>query len=80
MTQLLEQARSLGFDTAVPLDPATLEAREDIRAMCSADKCRIYGRNWGCPPHCGTVEECQQKMHIYSGNATNLVTLRHRWD
>ena len=66
MTHLLEQAKSLGFDTAVLLDPATLEAREDIRAMCSVDKCRIYGKNWGCPPHCGTVEECQQKMQAYT--------------
>lgn len=66
MTELLEQAKILGFDTVVPLDPAVLEAREDIRAMCSADKCGIYGKNWSCPPHCGTVQECQQKMRAYS--------------
>ena len=34
--------------------------------MCNADKCMIFGKNWGCPPHCGSVEECQQKMHSYS--------------
>ena len=66
MTHLVEQAKGLGFDTAVLFDPALLEAREDIRTMCTADKCGIYGKNWGCPPYCGTVEACQQKIHTYS--------------
>ena len=66
MTQLLEKAESFGFDTVVPLDPAMLEASSDVRAMCSADKCTIYGKNWGCPPHCGSIEECQLKMHTYT--------------
>ncbi len=66
MNNLLEQAKKLGFDTAVSLSPAILEARDDVRAMCAADKCTIYGKNWGCPPHCGTVEECQQKMRRFS--------------
>ena len=66
MTELQEKARELGFDTVAPLDPSTLEARQDVRDMCRADKCMIFGRNWGCPPHCGTVEECQAKMRSYS--------------
>ena len=65
MKDLIRLALELGFDTAVPLNPAKLEAREDVRAMCAADKCRLYGRNWGCPPHCGTVEECGEKMKGY---------------
>lgn len=76
MTHLLEQAKNLGFDTVVPLNPAILEAREDIRAMCSADKCMIYGKNWGCPPHCGTVQECEQKMRSYLGGIL-LQTVGH---
>lgn len=52
----------LGFSQAAPLDPATLIPRADVRAMCAADKCGAYGRNWTCPPHCGTLEECAAKM------------------
>lgn len=66
MTEFITQAKALGFDTAVALDPAMLEAREDIRAMCSADKCGIFGKNWGCPPHCGSVAECQKTLHSYT--------------
>ncbi|MCM1148560.1 MAG: DUF2284 domain-containing protein [Butyricicoccus sp.] len=66
MTDIQEQARDLGFDTAVSFAPTILEARNDIREMCNSGKCAAYGKNWGCPPHCGTVEECQQKMRAYS--------------
>lgn len=65
MIDIEKEAKALGFDTAVPFDPAILQARQDIRDMCNADKCMIFGKNWGCPPHCGTVEECQTKMHSY---------------
>lgn len=66
MTELLEFANTLGFDTVVSFDPKILEARKDVRDMCSADKCRAFGKNWSCPPYCGTVEECQQEMRRYS--------------
>ncbi len=58
-------AKALGFDHAAALDPATLQAREDVRAMCAEDRCHSYGKNWTCPPYCGTVEACRQKLHSY---------------
>jgi len=54
-----------GFDTALPIDPQALVAREDVRAMCAADKCGAYGKNWTCPPYCGTLGECTQKIRTY---------------
>ena len=65
MTKWIERAKALGFDTAVPLDPQVLEAREDVRAMCAADKCGAYGKNWTYPPAIGTVAECQERMGRY---------------
>ena len=64
--QWLENAKKLGFDVAVPMDPQKLTAREDVRAMCAADKCGAYGKNWTCPPAVGTLEQCQQKMRQYT--------------
>lgn len=61
----IEKARKLGFSYAAPLNIATLQPREDVRAMCAADKCGAYGKNWTCPPHCGTIEECGEKMGGY---------------
>ena len=65
MENWITLARKLGFDTAVSIDPRLLQAREDVRAMCEENKCRIYGKNWGCPPFCGSVQECQEKLVSY---------------
>lgn len=65
MRKWIEKAMEMGFDAAAPLDPMTLTAREDIRAMCAADKCGAYNKNWTCPPACGSLGECQAKMHSY---------------
>ncbi len=56
---------AMGFTKAAAFDPAILQAREDVRAMCAEDKCHAYGKNWMCPPHCGTIEECQETMGSY---------------
>ena len=61
----VEKAKTMGFEVAVPLDPQTLIAREDVRAMCVEDKCGAYNKNWTCPPAIGTVEECQKKIRQY---------------
>lgn len=66
MEQWIEKALSLGFSAAFPLNPAILTPRADVRAMCAADQCRAYGRNWTCPPHCGTLAECEAAMRRYS--------------
>lgn len=65
MTDWIEIAKTMGFDAAAPLDPKTLTAREDVRDMCAADKCGAYNKNWTCPPACGTVAECQEKMRSF---------------
>ncbi len=58
-------AKALGFTHAAALDPAILRARSDVRDMCAQDKCHAYGKNWTCPPHCGSLAECEAKMHSY---------------
>ncbi len=62
----IEQALKLGFDHAVPLKMETLMPRDDVRQMCAANTCKAYGKNWTCPPYCGTLEECLKKMQSYS--------------
>ncbi len=58
-------ALALGFSEVKSFDPGILQAEAQVRAMCRADKCRAYGKNWTCPPHCGSLEQCQTKMHSY---------------
>ena len=76
MTQWIKIAKELGFDVAAPLDPQSLEAREDVRAMCAADKCGAYNKNWMCPPACGTLAQCRERMHQYQ-NGILLQTVGH---
>ena len=66
MKNWISAALSLGFSQAVPLDISTLTPRADVRQMCAADKCGAYGKNWTCPPYCGTLEECGSKRRQYS--------------
>lgn len=66
METIRKLALETGFDAAAFIDPKLLTARDDVRAMCAADKCGAYGKNWTCPPACGTVAECQQRMHGYT--------------
>lgn len=57
MSLLVEKALAFGFSHAAPLKTDTLVLRSEVREMCAADKCRMYGRNWACPPACGTLAE-----------------------
>ncbi len=66
MNNLVQLALDMGFSHAVPLDIKTLKADPKVRAMCAADKCGAYGRNWTCPPACGTLEQCAERMSAYT--------------
>ena len=66
MEQWIATALEMGFSVAAPLDIGTLQPRQDVRDMCASDKCRAYGKNWTCPPHCGTLTECAEKIQQYS--------------
>ena len=61
----IEEALALGFAEATALDIKTLIPREDIRVMCAADKCGAYGKNWTCPPHCGSLDVCKDHIQRY---------------
>lgn len=62
----LKAALECGFTEAYPLDVQKLVSRPDVRAACRQDLCGSYGRNWTCPPYCGTPEECEERMHGYA--------------
>lgn len=55
-----------GFDTAGELNIQALVFMPEVREMCSADKCGAYGKNWRCPPACGTIEEAAKRAANYS--------------
>lgn len=65
MEYWVKKALEIGFSAAVPLDITTLLPMQTVRDACAADKCGAYGHNWTCPPACGTLKECAEKMSGY---------------
>ena len=63
---LMELAKESGFSAVAALDVGTLEFLPAVREMCAEGKCRSYGKNWACPPACGSLEEIREKVHRYS--------------
>lgn len=82
MDKALEIARSLGFETVVPLDVSTLQVRPEVRDMCADNRCAVYGKSWSCPPACGTIEECGEKMKAFSCGVLvqSVGELEDSWD
>lgn len=63
--ELAAIARSCGFTAWAPLDVATIALKQEVRDMCAA--CGQYGKRWSCPPGCGTLEQCEEKIRSYAG-------------
>lgn len=64
--KIIDLALKQGFTHVAPLDPATLELLPEVRDMCSTNSCGKYDKNWACPPACGTLDECREKISTYS--------------
>ena len=60
--QLSKLAQEAGFSAWAPLDIATIELKTEVRDMCAVNSCGQYGKRWSCPPGCGTLEECTQRV------------------
>jgi predicted metal-binding protein len=65
MESLAAQALAFGFSHAAGLDAGTLQPREEVRAMCAADRCHLYGRSWMCPPACGSLKDNRALLQTY---------------
>ena len=59
------KALACGFSHVGELDVDTIELRKEARDACAENKCRNYGKNWSCPPGCGTLEECDAMIRRY---------------
>lgn len=82
MINAIAAARSVGFETVALLNVETLTAMPEVRDMCAANKCAAYGHNWSCPPICGSLEECKEKIQQYSNGilVQSIGDLEDSWD
>ena len=65
MEHWIEIAKACGFTDAAPLNMASLKPMASIREACTENRCRAYGKNWTCPPHCGSLESCEERLRGY---------------
>jgi len=63
--ELTGGALSTGFTEAVWLDGLTLECEERLRAYCNPEGCPNHGQNWVCPPGCGSLSECAERVGAF---------------
>ena len=64
---LKKEALAVGFSHVGELDADTIDLKPEVRAACAENKCHSYGKNWVCPPSCGTLEECGDGTLTYVG-------------
>lgn len=63
--EIISLALDCGFSQAGEINMEKLEFLPEVREMCAADRCRLYGRRWTCPPACGTLEETAAQAARY---------------
>jgi predicted metal-binding protein len=71
---LTELALECGFTNACAVDPAKISLHRQVRDTCADGKCRAYGKNWACPPACGALEDCEERIHGYESGIVMQTT------
>ncbi len=67
LVEKIEQlATDHGYNCVGYTEAGNLSVTEDVRAMCAANTCHSYDRNWSCPPACGTIDEWRERLTKYS--------------
>ncbi len=64
--ELAHLAKESGFTAWALLDVATIELKPEVRDMCAVNSCGMYDKRWSCPPGCGTLEECAERLKGFS--------------
>ena len=63
---LRRQGQQAGFTHVAPLKVSTIQLLPEVRDMCATNSCGAYGKKWSCPPGCGTLEECRERLQKYT--------------
>ena len=65
MSVIDDLAAQQGFECMGTCSAKELVARDEVRAMCAANTCQVYGHSWACPPACGEIADFQKQMNEY---------------
>ena len=62
MTDLISLARQNGFTHVAPVNLSAAVPLDEVRDMCRADRCGCFGKNWACPPRCGSLARAEEEI------------------
>ena len=60
--EFVNKALSTGFTNGVWLEELKIECEAGLREYCNPEGCPNHGNNWVCPPGCGSLEECAERI------------------
>lgn len=60
--ELIQSARQEGFAAAAVVKTSEIPFNFSFRSYCEKNTCGMYGKNYSCPPHCGSPEEMRQRL------------------
>lgn len=63
--KMKEMALENGFTYAEWMDVKDLQFDGSLRKYCEENLCGNYGRNYACPPDCGTTKQMEEKVRKY---------------
>ena len=64
--ELIKQGEEAGFTHVAPLKVSTIQLMPEVRDMCATNSCGAYGKKWSCPPGCGDLDTCRQRIQAYT--------------
>ncbi len=64
--EIVTMAAEAGIDAAAVIDVSEIVFEYDFRKYCEMNQCGNYGKNYGCPPDCGTPQEMEARAMAYS--------------
>ena len=62
MDRLMTLAKENGFSHWAPANLSAFRPLASVREMCAADRCGQYGKNWACPPGCGSLTQAEAEI------------------
>ena len=63
--EFIDKCKEIGIHECGILPIEQVPFEHEVREMCAANRCGLYGKKWCCPPGCGTEEECKEKCMKY---------------
>jgi predicted metal-binding protein len=60
--KIYEIADEQGFSAAMVIDTDDLQFVPEFRVFCEENDCGNYGKNYGCPPDCGTTQQMKERV------------------